>query len=332
MKNKIISKNIKDVPINNIEEYLIENNSEEYRLMGNRKKNFVRCLSEHFYDLINELRDNPKCSYDTYMNDVIKSGYTPKYLSIIKKEINPVIKCYDDFNLLHLRDVCASRILNYFECPTTYDVALNIGDKTYNCAVDFNRENEDFYMLNGIGGRNTLGYFLTHSLDVLPDMISAFAIETKIKEINPKFDCEKTVKDICDGYVYSWLIRRCLLCDSDFGMRNIGIIHNTKEGTIRLSPNYDFEWSFDMEESKKLETEAKLSTLEFVANNYPHVYEKFTKKLDKFYANGRKNSPCNQILTSVVGNDNVESKLFVKWFNAHQEKFIQTLPETTNVM
>ena len=66
--------NGKDSPMNKIE--------------GCHSKEFVRMAGDYFQDLYEELRNNPNSSYRTYMNDVIRSGYDPKHLSVLVKLVD----------------------------------------------------------------------------------------------------------------------------------------------------------------------------------------------------------------------------------------------------
>ena len=78
MKYSDFRRYIKKVNDDQIEEYaMIEPNKEDF-IYGLRKKKFVRFSSELFGALIQELRNNTNCSYDTYINEIIKEGYTPE--------------------------------------------------------------------------------------------------------------------------------------------------------------------------------------------------------------------------------------------------------------
>ena len=54
----------------------------KYQLTGLRKKHFARCSTKLFNELINELQNNKDCGYVTHINNVVKDGYVPKYISV----------------------------------------------------------------------------------------------------------------------------------------------------------------------------------------------------------------------------------------------------------
>lgn len=337
MRNKKTNRDIRLVKCDQVEEYTRESFPFQDSLSGVRRKKFVRCSSDIFSDLITEIQTNPKCAYDTYINDLIKEGYVPNYLSIIKKQTNSLVKTYDKSGLWHLKDVCASRILNYFECPTTFDVYLYFEDNNnlcslYSCSVDFNRQNEDFYMFQGFRGLQEYIFALRPALRTIEEILKDFIREIEIEDKNPNFDTRQTIKQIKEGYVYSWLVRKCLLCDNDYGTHNIGIIHDLENNTIRLSPNYDFEWCFAPKLYDRIKDKDRESELDFVAYQYPDLYDKFCTKLDKFYAKGKTNSPCNQIIKSVVGDDTFQARTFLRKFNNYQAQLLKRLPENSRNM
>ena len=68
----------------------VEYTSQE-SLSGVRYKLFIRMAAYHFKELFNELVYNPNCSYDTYINETIKSGHIPEFISATDSD-NEVFK------------------------------------------------------------------------------------------------------------------------------------------------------------------------------------------------------------------------------------------------
>ena len=118
MKYKDFVKYITKVNNNQIDQY-IENDPYDYEeISGCRTKKFVRFSSdiESFQYLIRELQENPNCKYETYVNELIKEGYIPDFISVIIKDENNNLTRNDDFQIGHLREPIACRVMNYFGC------------------------------------------------------------------------------------------------------------------------------------------------------------------------------------------------------------------------
>lgn len=307
-------KHIISVNKNQIEEYdSIKPFTDEDYLTGSRYKFFVRCSSKLFKDLIKELRDNPNCSYETYMNDLIKSGYTPKFISMLKKEENTIMMGYDKDGIEHFRDVCASRILNFFECPTTYEKLLNIDGENYCCSVDFSRRGEDFYSfarLVGLGEDN-----LVENIAYLKVMLDNLTWENKIRNF-----CEMRDK-LFEDYAYSFLIRRYVLADSDSWFNNFGIIINTKNKTFRMAPNYDFEYCFDNVDTTNKDYLHKMlnKDLNLLQQSYPNVYKKFITKFNEFLACKRQCPTYVRLIEGEIG-DEEKARIFFGKFGGYLQE------------
>lgn len=278
MKYSDFRKYIKNVSPDQMEEYVIEK-TEDNELYGRREKKFVRFEGSLFGELIDELKTNPQCSYSTYLNDIIREGYNPEYVSVILKEENVDVIRNDIFKIGHLRETIASRIMNFFECPTTYDTLVDIDGKVKCCSVDFNKPNEVFYIADElkpyciqIGGVGDL-------LRGLDSKFKVFAYEENIKQENSEL-----FVDFMRDYVYRYLVRKLVLCDRDFGFHNLGAVHNTKENTLTLAPNFDYEYTFlNMDIAhNKLGRKIRLDDLKFIKRYYPSVYRKFLTKYHEF--------------------------------------------------
>ena len=331
---KSFEKYIKKIKSEKLQDYDDVSCTEDNIVRGTRYKQFVRCSSDVFEDLINELRNNPKCSYVTYMNDLIKSGYIPQFLSILKKEKRDDLQYRekDRYGIGHLADICASRILNYFECPTAYETMLDIDGEVFGCSVDFNNPDEDFYILSGLN--NVWGVYgkndLVESLYRIEDSLYAFKNNQFIQisesgKQNNEIDYEDMMKQYEEDYIYSWLIRVLVLSDSDFRFYNLGLIHNTKDNTIRMAPNFDFEYCFnDIRED--VWTSTNMNNLKFIASNYPNVYKKFVDKLEQLLTRENGKSRCRKILESVVGNEE-RAKPFLEDFRKRLRELYNLITE-----
>lgn len=319
-------KYIKGVQDNQIERYdSIEPTSDKDYLSGSRFKFFVRCSSKLFKDLIKEIRNNPNCSYDTYINDLIKSGYTPKFVSMLRKERNGIMTSHEEYGMEHFRDVCASRILNYFNCPTTHETMLNIDGDNYCCSVDFNKMGEDFDSIGsllGIGENN-----LEENLESLGIMLENLNNGKQFKNF------DEMQKNFLEEYVYSFLIRRYVLADKDCWFNNFGIIINTKDNTFRLAPNFDFEYCFGFVHNvfKKQDfQECFVKDLEFARKQYPKVYEKFYNKFQEFIDIGKNKPTCARIIEKEIGSGK-KSREFIEDYETHLKELNNLITEFVSV-
>lgn len=283
MWNSLLKKNVRNIDDSNIEEYERFNSNYSWKeeLGGIRGKHFVRCTSDCFEGLFDELRNNPNCSYDTYMNDVIKSGYDPKFLSVLMRytrvdrtsQKDEIAKCF--------KEVYASRVLNFFECPTTYDAIISKDNKIYSCSVDFVKEDEELYPLVDLYDRKFV------PKKVL-DFKKAFDEHCLIDNANEVLseDVEKTIED----FVYSRLVRWYMCEDNDYFLHNMGVLYNTKTDTIRMAPNFDFDQSFSFctwrspydSRYKSYSSESLIAYLDNIKKRYPKMRMKFISKLNEF--------------------------------------------------
>lgn len=287
------------------EEYVEPDFLNEY-IDGSREKGFFRYSTEIFGELIDEIRKNSECGYETYMNDIIKDGYTPKYLSALQKELRFYNK---EFNTGY-KEVVASRILNFFGVPTTYDKLVEIGGVQHVLSVDFMRENEKIYNLEELDMvgecRFNLQSNLTGLINVLKKIYNkSYSDEELCLEYTE--ETQSHIKECQEQYVYGWLIRNFVLSDWDYLMRNTGILVNKQDNYIRLAPNYDMEYSFHNykmppEEMSKL----MYRNVKFVSDYYPEIFVKFNNKLKDFVSYGKDDEQhrlCDKLVHSCVGNN-----------------------------
>lgn len=282
------AKYIATVGKNDFQEYDDEKPENEHGfLRGYRSKRFYRFSSRLFSDLINELQNNPNCSYGTYVNDLIKSGYIPDYLSVVAKEDKRFREGGFSLNIGGLREVCASRILNYFECPTIYETYLKVEDgnilnnsKNICCSVDFNNYGEDLNLVHGFMRNYDFG---AGELETVIPTIEKIFERWKLEE-DHREDYEDMKNKFIEDYVYSYMIRRFVLKDGDFWLNNVGIIFNKEDKTFRMAPNFDFEYCFD-EFDGWYNIKSFLKNLKYIKEHYPKVYTKFITMFDKLVAN-----------------------------------------------
>ncbi len=89
-------------------------------------KKFVLFKTEHFSDLVKIIKKKEN-SYVTYANDLIKSGYTPEYLSCMMKRCGGK-SAYE---------VVSSKFANEMNIPTSYAERFDYEGIEYLLSIDF---------------------------------------------------------------------------------------------------------------------------------------------------------------------------------------------------
>lgn len=217
--------NGKDSPMNNIE--------------GCHSKEFVRMSGDYFQDLYDELRNNPNCSYRSYMNDVIKSGYDPKHLSVL-------VKLVEEHIFGAYTEVLSSRIANFMGAPTVYNKCYTdeIGDN-YVISVDFMKP--EYRMVDIIKLANDFYSEITHESAYAfdKDYVSWRSFFMGISQMFGGKLCgsDTNSTDFEDEFFKYYFTRMHILRDADFDLHNVGLLTNDK-GRIELEPMYDTEFAF----------------------------------------------------------------------------------------
>jgi len=229
------------------------------------EKEFFRVDSKYFQPLIDELLNNPDCGYYTYANDVIKEGVVPEKLSCLLKQLKK--SHYSDnspHKKLSVNEVLSSQILNYYGCPTTYNVPIVVNDCENNneykiLSVDFATEGKDFKTFDEFNAN-----IWNNTKDSLERIVLALDDMGFTEDVKNKF---------MEDFVASHIVRTHILTDFDFSSKNAGML-----GDKYL--NFDYELCF--KEYDNVERAIKRSTLQsnliFAKNNYPTIYVKLKQK------------------------------------------------------
>lgn len=282
-------------------EYYDEISARDYseRLVGMHEKKFVRFSSDFFGDLIENIRDSENPCYQTYMNDIIKEGYTPKYLSVLMK--------YNDKNTKYIiyNEYLASKICNCMGVPTSYNQLYKKDDKLYLLSVDFLKPDERILDINDlifeIKGDNMNFNIYDDTYDYLSSQIFELSQVIRMNKIRGggryawNFDEGKYYRD----YVNMFLTRCFLLGDMDFFAGNVvNILDN--ENNMHLGPAFDCEFTFGKSE---IDEKDKVNLI-YAKNKYPTTYEKFCSNLDKMM----KKDTFNALFTGIEDKEYVKNR------------------------
>ncbi len=233
--------------------------------------------SKYFKDLINEIKLNKNCSYKTIYNDLIKSGYNPRFFSALIKDCHGV----DD---KVLSEIAFSRIANLLNIPTNYCVAIENPKKTEDkkylgiISVDYLEYGKEANMLCDIVPDDS--YLSYHSAN-LHDWIGY--IDRCIEALSPngvnRIDRDAIVKD----FIKSYILRSGIFPDNDLSSYNVGLVQG--ENGIEMLPNTDAEgcvqgvalvYGYDHLREGRIER-----MLEYCHDFYPEVAKEFMEDLQK---------------------------------------------------
>lgn len=255
------------------------------------------CLKEYLV----EVQSNPNCAYKSMYNELIKSGYIPKYFSVLIKD------CHNNPDSIKA-ELFGSEVANLLGVPTVYNFGLKDGS-----------EKPKKWTGEIIGD-----YFALGSLDFVP---YGYSVETfkglsekRYKRIYPslllwddfvetalvdRFGDAITVeqkKKIHEEFVMSYLLRKIVFPDYDFAVYNSGIMINDEAGDIQLTPNFDMEGMlYDYIYSPYAPTvwsnRAIKNDLDYALTNYSDITNKFMWALKYNHENGE----IKAILDKTIG-------------------------------
>lgn len=243
-------------------------------LEGCHSKKFLRASSEYFTDLIDEVRDNPDCTYQTYANELFKENIVPDYLSVlIKKE--------DDYKKAPDIEVLASRICNFMGVPTVYNRKLKKEYCDYLLSLDFLKSGERIESLFDLI-LETKGDDLNYNFEIDKENNKLWMQLQSLSEVISvnkarsgsrawKFDKNQ----FFDDYINMFMTRMFTIGDSDFYPRNVASIVDSKHN-MRLAPVFDCEMSLSRFK-QSVSTEDR-ENIRYLRSHYPELFDNFRQR------------------------------------------------------
>lgn len=250
-------------------------------LTGAGFKRFFRYNGSCFDDIKQELLSNQNSSYITYFNNIAKEGIVPEWVSVLAKK-SDMFRAY--------REIITSQILNYCGVPTCANISIYDKNQKFErtlVSVDFISENERF-----LNSEDMKLKYKEYSLESWLSVLSKALDKMKIIKRKPELK-EKIIKD----FVYSFIVRRGLLGDTDCQTWNMGLLINEKDGYLKLI-NFDYEYGC-RNAQMIYGTERDI---EFARKYFPEEYAKLMQKVDEF----------GQVLPSVKLKDEMVYNSLVK--------------------
>lgn len=261
-----------------IEQGLVQNYSNKLskaQIGGSSMKKFIRVHNSIFGDLWDKI-ELGKVSYNTYINDAVKAGDRPEYVSCLLKKIrNPL------YAQIHINRELATMILaNMLHIPCEYTMPVNYNDKLYSINVDFVPYDYKVKTLTELIG----GDFIDGDAPIE---------EYQEKIYNPLFKANKHIPnenkfDYVNNQVASIIeqvfFKKYILGDGDCCSDNLAVLVS-KENTIP-APVFDKEFSFSNASDMSNANINIIEDMDYMLKHYPQVINKFIDFADKALNNG----------------------------------------------
>lgn len=245
---------------------------------GTTINRFALFTGDYFTELFDELRNNPNCSYVTYLNEVIKEGYNPENVSALIKIPN--------YNPHALREILASKVCNYFSIPVAYYKRT----KGYEVlTVDFLQKNETFETFgdNHFNSLRQDDNFDSFNRKKLRELFSVMnkTIQEFYESIssNPSKEIiEEQSNQMKEDFLKSYLVRVVFLGDTDLHDDNVGIIKNSVDGYIKLAPTYDLARTLGFEMGTGSRRKIN-GFIDLYKSDYPKILDGFIVQLKDLF-------------------------------------------------
>lgn len=298
---------------------------------GSRIKQFFRVDSSCFQELLDEKKNNPKCSYVTCVDGLLEDGYVPEKISAI------LMHCYPDKIEEENIEKFGARMLNHFEVPSMFCEKLTCFNtknepEIFSVAVDYLKPNEIMMNLNDYmkqycnklpkvwGLKNDIKDIIECYEEIFREHYSRVKKRFGLQE---GFSLEDEIAQMKEDVAYASLVRKHGLGDGDLFARNMGVVINKETNKISVAPAYDFEafvshvetslsfsfkyaykysknfqvdpmkWILDYVSFNKDDgvTRKFIKDVTFMVNNYPNAVEKFVSKVNELVA-GSEDEGC----------------------------------------
>lgn len=285
-----------------IEDGVSGKNDEQKDVLQNRKF----CDKKHLGEYVDIVLSNPNCSYKSMYNELIKSGYIPKYFSVLIKD------CHNDPDKIKA-ELFGSQIANLLGVPTAYNFGIKdggekpkkwtgeiIGDYFALGSLDFvpyGYKTESFSELSG-----------TRYKRIYPSLLlwDDFVETALVNRFGDRISSEQK-KKIHEDFVASYLLRKVVFPDYDFAVYNSGIMINENETDVVSMPNFDMEGMlYDYIYSPYVPTnfsnyynKSIKNDLNYALENYSDITNKFMSKLQSSYKSGEIRSILDKTLGTI---------------------------------
>lgn len=269
----------------------------------NKEKNRQVCDSKYFKDYIDCVMNNPECGYRSTYDKLIKSGYIPKFLSVLIKD------CHNDSDKVKA-EIFGSRMANLLGVSTVYNFGIKdknpkpkkwtgeiLGDYFAVGSLDFVPYG---YHIESFKDLNHGYYKRTYpSLMMWIDFIDTMLNDRFTGKVDE--ECRKKVHE---DFVYTYLFRNILLKDTDFAVYNSGIVVSDDDKSFGLMPNFDMEgilydYTYNPLTISIFENKGRNRDIAYAMENYPKVTTNFMENLKSIVNDGRLDEVFNSTLGTI---------------------------------
>ena len=245
-------------------------------LGGKTDKVFVRMDSEFLEDYFKDVAKG-NSSYVTYLDDIALDYVKGKKPPV--SAVSTLLKLYDSASKRPYNEDVASRIGNLLGVPVVYNRAYKCGSVIFNMSIDYMK-----YDKNMEYGTIYPDYTGPKNFDTLCNWKlnewKHFLSKSTMHDPNTGVPISQAQRGkLIESFIPSYFFRKYILGDTDFGLHNVGIVHNKKQGTYLIGPNYDMERAFYDERSTDLFVDYFKDDLQSAMVTHPKAMEKFMARL-----------------------------------------------------
>ena len=273
----------------------------QLELGGHATKEFVRFFDQDYLKQFFRAVRKKGNSYKSIYNDVILSGYNPKYISVMKKTIDDDTGYYNQ-NAMY--DVAGSRIANLLGVPTAYNFIFterNIDEDGYEDTLNTEMLSVDFadYGKNMIDLSEAIYRLSDDDLkrfdihinkdSLFTDLLLEdwFKIFNNLPDMNSPIPksllTSENMEKVKKEFIKMYFFRSYIIDDEDLEPRNVALRFNKEQGLLELAPSHDYDFSFKPLSHILYKLSAS-NDINYCLKHYPDVVEDIMKG----YANLRK--------------------------------------------
>lgn len=320
---------------------------------------------DYIQPLVDELKNNPNCSFKTMYNDLIqKDGYTPKFFSAIVKD------CHGQYSGI-TSEIFGSKMANLLGIPTNYAFGIKYNDGQKHAypngkvldyfavaSIDYLSQGQEIEMFCDIDkfkeifnnhDLNTkqankeikqLGFHRAKDETSLEDWMKY--INSSLENRYPDGVDQESYKQFVNDFVQSYLFRVVLCEDGDFACYNCGILTEENSNKFSMIPNTDMEGLLN---NRKYEiiVDTMKSKKKFVRNAvescrrlYPEILDEFISKLENNFNAGKIGKvmeevyPKNQSNSVFLENFNNDVKYMIDCYNNPSKSILTIIKDKLN--
>lgn len=243
--------------------------------------------SRYIAHLFDEVKNNPDTSLVTYLNDAIKNGVFPRYVSCLAKNC-----IYDKEKRTTIDDgrnaseVIGSRVAEMLRVPTVFTFGIPAIDGSIGSvmSVDFLKYGETFEDVLELSNNKTL----VEAGDTVETWKNA--IRKALKKKYPFGIDKESLTQLEERDLPQMMLYRKggLFKDADFYPYNVGIVFKGKK--FKLAPNFDMECLLTTmkcsPEYYSVDRGAMRDIVSYCAKHCPDILEDFVSRLNTNMHNG----------------------------------------------